>query len=297
MDTEDTLSLPPLPSKDEKGAQKVPDHPHKNGTLKATHKWAGFQGKTLWDWLQLLGVLAIPLVVVGATIAFNIQQANLAQQQHDADQKRTLDQQQAAILQTYIDNIQDLLLNHNLQGRPLFSKDDPGGIKFELAKTIARARTLTALRGLDPQRKGLLVLFLYDARLIDAYNQDNGLKVGIVKLVDADLSGSDLINADLSGADLSGADLRGAHLYQATLSGARLDVADLSGADLRCAGFEHATLYGAILKGSDLADSNITQQQVYQAKTCISATVSKGLICEGATVSKGYACPIFVGGG
>src|SRR5260370_27696641 len=43
--------------------------------------------KTLWDWLQLLGVLAIPLVVAGATIFFGIQQANLAQQQHDNDQK------------------------------------------------------------------------------------------------------------------------------------------------------------------------------------------------------------------
>src|SRR5437773_11083588 len=28
----------------------------------------GFTGKTLWDWLQLLGILAIPLVVAGATL-------------------------------------------------------------------------------------------------------------------------------------------------------------------------------------------------------------------------------------
>lgn len=30
--------------------------------------WTGFKGKTLWDWLNLLGVLAIPVVVgLGAT--------------------------------------------------------------------------------------------------------------------------------------------------------------------------------------------------------------------------------------
>ena len=71
----------------------------------------GFSGKTLWDWLNLLGILAIPLVVVGATIVFGLIQTNLAQKQHDSDQAIAkqqhasdqaiaLDQQRAAILQT-----------------------------------------------------------------------------------------------------------------------------------------------------------------------------------------------------
>src|SRR6266480_6672257 len=46
-----------------------------------------FGGKTMWDWLNLLGILAIPLVVVAATLLFGIQQANLANQQHENDQK------------------------------------------------------------------------------------------------------------------------------------------------------------------------------------------------------------------
>src|SRR6266487_1631215 len=105
----------------------------------------GLEGKALWDWLQLLGVLAIPLVVVGATIVWGILQANQAQ-----------DQQQAATMQTYIDNIQDLLLNHNLlKSQP----DDDVAI-------LARARTLTALEGLDPERKAHLLTFLYEANLI-----------------------------------------------------------------------------------------------------------------------------------
>src|SRR5947209_917989 len=32
-----------------------------------TASWTGLNGKTLWDWLNLLGILAIPLVVAGAT--------------------------------------------------------------------------------------------------------------------------------------------------------------------------------------------------------------------------------------
>jgi hypothetical protein len=111
----------------------------------------GFSDKTLWDWLRLLGVLAIPLVVALASIVFIMQQANLAQQQHEADQQLILDQRRATTLQTYIDNIQDLLLNHNLQ------KSKPG----DDVAILARARTLTALQGLDPKRKGTLIQFIY----------------------------------------------------------------------------------------------------------------------------------------
>lgn len=43
-----------------------------------SEQWTGFSGKTLWDWLQLLGVLAIQLVVVGAPIMFGWWQTQLA---------------------------------------------------------------------------------------------------------------------------------------------------------------------------------------------------------------------------
>ena len=220
MGTEETVSSPPVASQDEKEAHKGPDHPHKNGTLKATHQGTGFEEKTLWDWLQLLGVLAIPLVVAGATLVFSIQQANLAQQQHATDQKiatqqreadkqSALDQQEAVILQTYLDNIQDLLLNHNLAN----SKSGDN------VATLARARTLTALRGLDQQRKGRLIQFLYEAKLIGFRDNNNGkILTRIIDLYGADLTAADLSGADLSGADLSGADLKGArHLTQQQL--------------------------------------------------------------------------------
>src|SRR5437763_4042440 len=89
--------------------------------------WTGFSRKTLWDWLQLL---IIPVVLAGGGYLFGTWQ-------HDTDQQRALDQQQAAILQTYIDNMQDLLLNYNLlKSKPL------DGVAI-----LTRARTLTALQG------------------------------------------------------------------------------------------------------------------------------------------------------
>jgi hypothetical protein len=57
-------------------------------------------GKSFWDWLDLLSKLAVPLVVVLATVGFGVWQNYLADQQHQSDQKQALDQQRAAILRT-----------------------------------------------------------------------------------------------------------------------------------------------------------------------------------------------------
>ncbi len=188
---------------------------------KNTTSWTGFSGKTLWNWLDLFAKLAIPLVVVLATIGFGLWQVHLADiqhqsdqmianQQHMFDQQASLDQQRAAILQTYIDNIQDLLLNHNL----LKSK------QTDDVAILARARTLTALHGLNPERKGRLLIFLHEAQLIGF--QDNTSKAhkahdAIIDLRGADLIGAKLGDTNLFGADLSGTNLFGAELYRADL--------------------------------------------------------------------------------
>jgi len=292
MGTEDTLSSPPLSSKDEKEAQKVPDPPYKNGTLNVTHKWTGFQGKTLWDWLQLLGVLAIPLVVVGATIGFGLLQLHLADVQHQQDQQsaniqhvqdqqNALDQQRAAILQTYIDNIQDLLLNHNLLGSK--ATDD--------IAILARARTLTALQGLDPERQGRLVQFIYEAKLIGFLDSKGKRQASLIVLTNADLKGADLSSADLKGADLSSTGLKGADLSSTGLYSANLSNAHLEQADLEHAYLEYAYLYGvylsnANLKGADLKGANLssvvalTQQQLDQVYSCKNAILPPGLTCH-----------------
>ncbi len=269
-------------------------------------RWTSSFGKTFRDWLQLIGVLLIPLVVAGATILFSAQQSQLAQQQHIAEQQRALDQQQAAILQTYIDNIQDLLLNHNL----LESKP------FDSVATLARARTLTALQGLDPERKVRLLIFLYDTKLIGWMDADNkwhapsldlggplldkanlrgldlsgtyfaGIYLTSVDLSDAHLARAQLNDSMLIGAifdhtDLSGATLVRANLTVAPLYGANLRGADLIQADLRGADLRGADLRGAILYEADLRDAqNLTQEQLDQVYTCEGATLPKGLTCN-----------------
>jgi hypothetical protein len=204
-------------------------------------------GKTIWDWMQLL---IIPFILVTVGYFFSNQQAQtsllVSQQQHDADQRQALDQQRAILLQTYIDNIQDLLLNHNL-----LDSNSTTGVAI-----LARARTLASLQGLDPERKGVLMKFIYEAHLI-GHMVASGNPNPIIII----LNGADLTRADLSRAELSYADLSFANLSSAFLSRA-----DLSGADL-----SRATLGDALY---------LTQQQLDDVYSCEGATLPPGLTCH-----------------
>jgi hypothetical protein len=91
--------------------------------------------KTLWDWLQLLGVLAIPVAVALGTAWFTTKQGQVS----DAENK---DNQREAALQAYIDKMSELLLANHLRN----SAED------EEVRKIARVRTLTVLRRLDAAR-------------------------------------------------------------------------------------------------------------------------------------------------
>jgi uncharacterized protein YjbI with pentapeptide repeats len=256
--------------------------------------------KTWWDWLDLLAKLAIPLVVVLATIGWGWWQVHLtdsqhqqdqqsANLQHERDQQSALDQQQATILQTYIDNIQDLLVNHQL-----FSKND-----FEI-REIAEARTVAALSKLDPKRKGIVVQFLFNSGLIGYLGTDNKRYRAIIFLYRADLT-----NADLTGTYLEYADLATANLTNVNLTNADLKEADLSGVTLGCyrvngkdycADLKEADLKSALLGCSDVGGGvisqgkivcanlsgakNLTQRQLDQVSSCDGATLPQGLTCN-----------------
>jgi hypothetical protein len=208
--------------------------------------WAAFEDKTMWDWLTLFGTLAIPVVVMCATIVFSIQQGDMSQAQHDNelriaeanrqnDLRMVNDQEEEATLAAYLDGITGLLLDNRLGNAAA-----PRG-----ANIVARAKTMVTLSRLrDPDRKAMIVRFLYEAYLI------------IGKAVVVSLSGVDLSGANLAHTELSNANLSGANLSNANLSGANLSNANLSGANLS----------NANLKGANLKGATITNNQLQEAK-------------------------------
>lgn len=252
-------------------------HLGKNGR-KPLIKGAGFAEKALWDWLMLMGVLAIPVAVAFGTFMFSQQQTLTSQavseRQHQTDLKIATDQQRENDLQIYFDRMTALLLANKLD------ESKPG----QEIQAVARAQTLIVLPRLDSVRKRLVLQFLYEANLI---TRDNSM----VNLRGADLRGAnlkgenlfaaDLSEADLTGATLTGATLRFADLSGATLGGATLQEADLSGAnlthaDLRFADLSEADLNVVQLNFADLAGTTITREQLAQVLLLHGATMPDG---------------------
>ena len=205
--------------------------------------WTQFAEKSGWEYLQLLGILAIPFVIALGTLWFTVrhnEQQRLIEERR-AQAERELEDQRAqdATLEAYLDQIGPLLLEKKNLGNSEEGRE---------VRPLARARTLRVLRHLDPTRKPTVIRFLAEANLVQSVEG-----APIISLSSADLSGADLGYADLSGADLFLADLSGADLTGASLSYVYMRDANLAGANL-----SETFLSGAILAGANLSDANLS---------------------------------------
>ncbi|MEW5869434.1 MAG: pentapeptide repeat-containing protein [Chloroflexota bacterium] len=205
----------------------------------------GLRGKSLWVRLSLL----IALVVLAAGVLWYKQARTLAVEQ---------DRNNEQVLQAYFDDMTALMQRQNLRG----------ATKESEVRASANTKTLETLKILDSERKGRLVQFLYEEKLVKG-------KDAIISLEGADLSGVNLSDAYLNGADLSGADLNGANLSHANLvvadlrytnmSSADLSEADLKGTNLSKANLSHATLAATDLRLVDLSESDLSYTNLNMA--------------------------------
>src|SRR5215208_5436693 len=204
--------------------QKKPEREQTEETKQS--RW-GFRGKTVWDWLPIVGALLVPLVVALGTGWITRQLANLENQRAQQAQKvenqraeaeRELAEQRAQdeALLAYLDQMSGLLLEKDLRTSEEDSEE----------RMLALALALTVLERLDPSRKTAVVQFLVEAKLVQRVAGTGP----IISLNGADLSGAYLFSSALSGADLERADLGQANLSDADLSWADLREADLDGA-------------------------------------------------------------------
>jgi uncharacterized protein YjbI with pentapeptide repeats len=250
--------------------------------------WTGLDQQALRDWVALF---LMALILIGGAVLFVWSMRRSEQRvQHElslaewyAQHERELETQrfQEVAFQTYLDRMTELLLEKGLR------RSKPG----DEVRDIARARTLTTLRGLTGPHKGILLRFLHEADLIKNEGITDlrganlrGADLNKAKLAGVDLSGADLSGADLSQADLNQADLRGAVMIVANLSGANLNEADLStanlteavmnGTKLSGANLSEADLHGANLEGVDLSRANLLGANLYGA-VIIDASLSK----------------------
>jgi uncharacterized protein YjbI with pentapeptide repeats len=242
--------------------------------------WTGFQAftnpseqyhraKTLWDWLELLGV---PMVLALAVFVLN-------RAQRESELRAATSQQREATLQSYLTAMSELLLKHDLRHSPEDAE----------VRSLARARTLTAARELDGRRKGFLVRFLVESSLAHGARatESNPPRAPAIRLDGADLTGADLTGVNFQDVDLSGVDLRGADLRHARLHGARTDartrfdpkwllvwlltnnqrsLSYTRGADLREANLSGATLTSIDLRAADLRGADLEGVDLFRSR-------------------------------
>jgi len=242
-------------------------------------------GKTLWDWLSVLGV-PLTLALLGAW--FQTRQQTQADKKADLEKEIAETARKEEIIQAYLDKLSELVVDKNLfaiaakvkrfetksTSKKEGSGDSSGDLEEEVnlsevlqeqkeqldaAVDVIRARTLAVLRRLkdDPERKTSVMEFLLEAEVIQRLN---------LSLSGADLSGANLSRADLHNADLHDADLKGANLSRANLSRADLRGANLSGANLFDAKlFRLTNLFSADLSRANLFSANFRLTNLFSA--------------------------------
>ena len=243
-------------------------------------------GKTLWDWLSVLGV-PLSLALLGFWFQhISAKQAVLekarANEQAALEKKRANEQaalekkrfneqavlekeiaesnQKEEVLQAYFDRLSTLLVDKNLIAIAI-KQDTASEEERELlssAVTMIRARTLSILRkfGEDGGRKTSVIQFLMEAKIIRNLNLS--------------LEGAYLVNADLSDADFR-SDYstllfrESINLTYANFSNAKLKRVIFSDADLRGAIFNNADLSNAEIRGNDLTGAKLVSARLIRA--------------------------------
>jgi hypothetical protein len=98
---------------------------------------------TVRDWMPIVGALLIPIVIAVGTWVITLQQGNIEDRRAKAERELAEQRAQDDAVQAYLDQMNNLLLEHNLR----HSEEDSG------VRTLAQARTLTVLGRLDPSDK------------------------------------------------------------------------------------------------------------------------------------------------
>ena len=199
-------------------------------------------GKTLWDWLSLLGV-PLSLAILGYFL-------------QEQQRKRADDETKEEVLQNYLDRLSLLLIDKNLIW--LLSKSNSRTITpeeqeiVESSLKLIQTRTLSILRRFenDTERKTNVIKFLIETEIVGKSK---------LKLLDAELEEAELQRANLQGANLQEAYLKKAYLQEANLQEANLQKANLQGAILEGANLQKANLEGANLQGAYLQGANLKE--------------------------------------
>jgi hypothetical protein len=137
--------------------------------------------------VALFGILVTSSVTTWTQQVQILRQQAMEDQRTQAAARLAEHQAQQESLQTYLGDMGELILRDTSPLRAAKAGSE--------VSTLARAKTLTVLAGLDPQSKSILLQFLIEAELV----QSVAGRAPVITLSGADLSGAKLREADLNG--------------------------------------------------------------------------------------------------
>lgn len=213
---------------------------------------SGFDTKTLWDWMDLL---VVPFVIAIGGLLFNLSQRK-------TELEVTSEKDQIAILDHYLDRMNNWLLNHNL----LNSNYE------DSVRKIARAKTLSTLQTLDSRRRAQVLLFLVEAELISfdrtilhIRSADfSGVQIGKVFWANknfefVNLSSADFSNSRFDNVSFIEAALKKVNFQHCEFFACSFNFTDLEGGNLKRAKLNKASLISANLSHADLSHADLSE--------------------------------------
>lgn len=209
-------------------------------------------GKTVWDWL---GVLGVPFTL--ALLGYCFQR--LQERQGEKNRKEEL-------IQSYFDNLSTLLIDKDLLActEPKFREDNKMVSGLDVAD-IVRARTLSILRRLgdDGKQKTFIMKFLLETKILSVLKPSlSGAELNNVNLAGGNFQEIDFSEADLRKVQLSS---KSTSLLYACFESANLTDANLSEAYADFAAFDKAKLIGTNFDGTSLMDAKLGSADVSKA--------------------------------
>ncbi|MGD8455541.1 MAG: pentapeptide repeat-containing protein [Anaerolineales bacterium] len=196
----------------------------------------GFQGKTLWDWTELL--------LFPGTITYLIW--SLENREEKISRDISLDQFRESLLHDYFDAMA------NIDEFGFFEEEveDENGyeIKPEPGKNVGWFKTVSITNKLDPERRRLVLDFLYYSNLIFRTEKP---PYAVVNLFGANFS-----DADLSGIYLSNTNFRHVNFKNCKFTKAHMPYSRMVECDLTNAVFDNANTPGIDFSDSDLTNAS-----------------------------------------
>jgi hypothetical protein len=223
---------------------------------------------------NFISAVFIPILLAVFTVILTLQQESIAKANRDVDLRIAAEQQQQnlelaideqsnAQLVAYIHEISDLLLVNNFS------------LNKKILTSIVRPKTLSALRQLDVTRKGYLLRFLHESRLINVSNppflslQDaefNYIHIGLLKgsidMRRVSFSGGYFDNSSFTSISFGYSDFSYSSLCGASFDVVSFDYVKFNNALLKEADFNVSPVYKADFTGANMINAKISQQQV-----------------------------------